>query len=200
MSFFGTQAEKKYAVLAQEQQRRQQRHREHQQPEKNQRKHQREHDVQQQQRVTSGKKKQKRPMPPYTKDVLKRYNQQVFTDNVRLTAEVKELKQALAATETKLVAEEQDSFDTRFEREEAINFSCYLLQCMYHDGFTGALKMFEEYGSERYDGRCTAPLITNDAEFEGVVAGGYTQWMESLTYSQPPSATQEDAEVCEKLD
>jgi regulator of replication initiation timing len=156
--------------------------------------------VQQQQRVISGKKKKNRPMPPYTKDVLKRYNQRVFTDNVRLTAEVKELKQALAATETKLVAEEQDSFDTRFEREEAINFSCYLLQCMYHDGFTGALKMFEEYGSERYDGRCTAPLITNDAEFEGVVAGGYTQWMESLTYSQPPSATQEDAEVCEKLD
>jgi hypothetical protein len=200
MSVFATHTDKKQAIHEHEQQRRQQHRRQHQQPDQDQRKRQRKLDVQQQQRVISGKKKKNRPMPPYTKDVLKRYNQRVFTDNVRLTAEVKELKQALAATETKLVAEEQDSFDTRFEREEAINFSCYLLQCMYHDGFTGALKMFEEYGSERYDGRCTAPLITNDAEFEGVVAGGYTQWMESLTYSQPPSATQEDAEVCEKLD
>ena len=189
MSVFGTQAEKQYAVLAQEQQRRQQHHREHQQPEKNQRKHQREHDVQQQQRVMSGKKKKKRPMPPYTKDVLKRYNQQVFTDNVRLTAEVKELKQALAATETKLVAEEQDSFDKQFEREEAINFSCYLLQRMFHDGFTGALKMFtEEYGSSKFTGRCAAPLIMNDQEFEEAVAGGFTAWQEQSQATVPAGA------------
>ena len=61
---------------------------------------------------------------------------------------------------------------------------------MYHDGFSGALKMFtEEYGSHKYDGRCAAPLITNDADFVDVIAKGYTAW--SSTVAQEDSLAQD---------
>ena len=190
MSAFGTHAAKTQAVRRDEQQGRWR----NRQPDQNQLKRRREENVQKQQRgmAAPDPKNKKRPLPSYTKDVLKDYNQRVYTDNQRLTDVVKRLTLALAATKTKLEAEEQESFDTRFQREEAINFSCLLLQRTYHEGFTGALKMFtQEYGSEKYDGRCAAPLIVNDKEFEDAVAGGYTAWSRSLAY--PPAQAQEDA-------
>jgi hypothetical protein len=128
--------------------------------------------------------------------MLNEYNQLVHVDNAKLKEvnskqanAITELKKALAAEKMKLVAEQQESFDTRFEREEAINYSCYLLQRMYHDGFAGALKMFtEEYGSSKFTGRCAAPLIMNDQEFEEAVAGGFTAWQEQSQATVPAGA------------
>ena len=93
------------------------------------------------------------------------------------------------ADECALVAEQELSFDMRFERDEAIDYTCYMLQRMYHDGFSGALKMFtEEYGWIKYSGRCTSPLITNDDDFVDVVANGYTAY--SSTVAQEDSVTE----------
>jgi hypothetical protein len=137
-----------------------------------------------------------RPSPEYAKEMLTEYNKQVHVENAKLkevidnqTNTVIELKKALAATKMKLVAEQQLSFDMRFERDEAIDYTCYMLQRMYHDGFSGALKMFtEEYGWIKYSGRCTSPLITNDDDFVDVVANGYTAY--SSTVAQEDSVTE----------
>ena len=193
---FRTQTCKTNAISEDEHRRRLHRRQLSHQPTQPQLKRRREHDVQKQQRVVNGTDYKKRPSPDFAKQMLSGYNQQVHDANTKLKEvnrkqanAITELKKALAAEKMKLVAEQQESFDTRFEREEAINYSCYLLQRMYHDGFAGALKMFtEEYGSSKFTGRCAAPLIMNDQEFEEAVAGGFTAWQEQSQATVPAGA------------
>jgi hypothetical protein len=197
---FRTQACRTQAISEDEHRRRLHHRQQSQQPTQPQLKRRREHEVQKQQRAIRSpdnkNKKRTRPSPDYAKGMLSGYNQQVHDDNAKLKEvnskqanAITELKKALAAEKMKLVAEQQESFDTRFEREESINYSCYLLQRMYHDGFAGALKMFtEEYGSSKFTGRCAAPLIVNDQEFEEAVAGGFTAWQEQSQATVPAGA------------